>query len=146
MFNVYEPSQTIWHLSKPVLGPILDLRASRRCSCVDVSLHQRRFRWWRRRGFPSLFAPVCDGEAPLALVVQADPGQEVRGDMLGFDPRAGAHFRFPSLIEGHVPLPTSPVVPVDYWGVSVVAVLLETFPELTVICEPFLQKKGSMMN
>lgn len=102
------------HLSKPVLGPILDLRASRGRSCVDVRLHQRRFRWWWRRGFPSVFAPVCDGEAPLALVVQADPGQEVCGDVLGFDPRAGAHFRFPSLIEGHVPLTASPVVPVDY--------------------------------
>lgn len=136
-------SQAIWCLSKSILGPILDLRASRRRSCVDVSLHRRRFRLWWRRGFPSLFAPVCDGEAPLTLVVQVDPGQEVRGDMLGFDPWAGAHFCFPSFIKGHVPLTTSPVVPVDYWGVSVVAVLLETFPEFTVICEPFLQKRGT---
>lgn len=146
MFSVYEPSmksQAIRCLSKSILGPILDLRASRRCSCVDVSLHQRWFRLWWWRGFPSLFAPVCDGEAPLTLVVQVDPGQEVCGDVLGFDPWAGAHFCFPSLIEGHVPLTTSPVVPVDYWGVSVVAVLLETFPELTVICEPFLQKRGN---
>lgn len=114
-FSVYEPSmksQAIRCLSKSILGPILDLRASRRCSCVDVSLHQRWFRLWR--GFPSLFAPVCDGEAPLTLVVQVDPGQEVCGDVLGFDPWAGAHFCFPSLIEGHVPLTTSPVVPVDY--------------------------------
>lgn len=82
---------------------------------MDVSLRQRRFGWrWRWRGFPPLFAPVCDGEASLTLVVQGDPGQEVGGDMLGFDPRAGAHFSFPSLIEGHVPFATSPVVPVDY--------------------------------
>lgn len=82
---------------------------------MDVSLRQRRFGWrWRWRGFPPLFAPVCDGEASLTLVVQGDPGQEVGGDMLGFDPRAGAHFSFPSLIEGHIPFATSPVVPVDY--------------------------------
>lgn len=75
--------------------------------------------------------------------MQADPGQEVGRDMLGFDPGAGAHFSFPPLIKGHKPLATCPVVPVDYWGISVVAVLLETFPELTVIREPFLQKKGN---
>lgn len=95
----------------------------------------------RRRAFPSVFAPVRDGETQLAPVVQADPGQEMRGHMLGFDPWAGAHFRFPPLVEGHVPLPTSPVVPVDHRGVSVVAVLLEALPELTVICEPFLKRR-----
>lgn len=143
---VLNTRQTIRHLSKPELGPILDLRASRGRSCADVRLHLRRFgRWWWR-GFPSVFAPVCDGEAPLALVVHTEPGQEVCGDVLGFDPWAGAHFCFPPLIEGHIPLTASPVVPVDYWGISVVAVLLETFPELTVFCEPFLQKKGNRMN
>ncbi len=78
--------------------------------------------------------------------MQADPGQEVGGDMLGFDPRAGAHFSFASLIEGHEPLSTSPVVPVDDWGISVVAVLLETLPEFTVVCEPFLQKRENIRN
>lgn len=81
---------------------------------------------------------VCDGEAALAPVVQADPGQEVSGDVLRLDPWTGAHFGFPSLVEGHVPLPAAPVVPVDDRGVGVVAVLLETLPELTVIAEPFL--------
>lgn len=81
---------------------------------MDVSLCRRRFgrRSWLT--FPSLFALVCDGESVLAVVVHADPGQEVGGDMLGFDARAGAHFSLPPLVEGHKPLTTSPVVPVDY--------------------------------
>lgn len=81
---------------------------------MDISFRHggfgRRCRW----GFAPVFAPVCDGEAPLAPAVQAHPGQEMRGDVLRFDPRAGAHFSLPSLIEGHVPLATSPVVPVDH--------------------------------
>lgn len=58
--------------------------------------------------------------------------------MLGFDPWTGAHFGFPSLVEGHVPVATGPVVPVDDRGVRVVAVLLKTLPELAVVIEPFL--------
>lgn len=86
-----------------------------RCgSCLDVCLCRGwLWRWWEW-GFPPLFAPVCDGEALLALIVHADPGQEVGRDMLGFDPGAGAHFSFPPLIKGHKPLATCPVVPVDY--------------------------------
>lgn len=89
----------------------------------------------------SLFAPVCDGEASLAPVVEADPGQEVGGDVLRFDPRAGAHFGLPSLVEGHVPLAAGAVVPVEDRGVRVVAVLLETLPELAVVREPFLHPR-----
>lgn len=87
----------------------------------------------------SLFAPVCDGEASLAPVAQADPGQEVGGDVLRLDPWAGAHLGFPSLVEGHVPVATAAVVPVEDRGVRVVAVLLETLPELTVLTKPFLE-------
>lgn len=103
------------HLSKAVLGPVLDLRTPGCCSCMDAGLGQRfGWSWWSRRSFPPFFAPVCDGEASLAPVVQVDPGQEVCGDMLGFDPWAGAHLGFSSLVEGHEPLATSPVVPVDH--------------------------------
>lgn len=107
---------------------------------MDICPPHRSFgrRRRRRRGFASVFAPVCDGEASLAPVVQGDPGQEVSGDVLRFDPWTGAHFGFPSLVEGHVPLATGPLVPVDDRGVGVVAVLLETLPKLTVICEPLL--------
>lgn len=58
--------------------------------------------------------------------------------MLRFDPWTGAHLGFASLVEGHVPLATCPLVLVDDRGVRVVAVLLETLPELTVVTEPFL--------
>lgn len=61
--------------------------------------------------------------------------------MLRLDPWTGAHLGFPSLVEGHVPLATAPVVPVDDRGVRVVAVLLETLPELAVLTEPFLEKQ-----
>lgn len=67
------------------------------------------------------------------LVVKAGPGQEVGGDVLGFDPRAGAHFSSPPLVEGHEPLTASPLVPVGHRGVRVVTVLLETLPELAVV-------------
>lgn len=131
--NVFEICIPLWSLSKPVLGPVLDL--SRRCASMDIGLHQRWFgRRWQRRFLP-LFAPVCDGEATLNVVMEAYPRQEVGGYMLGLDPRAGAHFSFPSLVEGHEPIPTSPVVPVDDWGVGVVAVLLEALPELTGFCK-----------
>lgn len=89
----------------------------------------------------SLFAPVCDGEASLAPVVEADPGQEVSGDVLRFDPRTGAHFGLPSLVEGHVPLAAGAVVSVEDRGVRVVAVLLETLPELAVVGEQFLHPR-----
>lgn len=120
-------------LSKAVLGPVFDLRASRCCPGVRAGLSRRWLRWCRWQAFPSVFAPVRDGEAQLAPVVQAHPRQEMRGHVLGFDPWAGAHFRLPSLVEGHVPLPAGPVVPVDDRGVSVVAVLLEALPEFTVV-------------
>lgn len=124
-------------LSKPVLGPVLHLS----WGSMDSGFHWGCFgRRWQRR-FPPLFAPVCDGKSTLAPVVEAHPRQEVSGDMLGLDPRAGAHFSFPPLVEGHKPLPSSPVAPVDYWGIGVVAVLLEALPELTVICKYFLEER-----
>lgn len=82
----------------------------------------------------------------MAPVVQADPGQEVGGDVLGLDPRAGAHLGLPSLVEGHVPVAAGPLVPVEDRGVRVVAVLLETLPELTVVTEAFLENTESGIN
>lgn len=91
----------------------------------------------------SVFAPVSDGEASLAPVLEADPGQEVRGDVLRLDPRTGAHFGFASLVEGHVPLASGAAVPVEERGVGVVAVLLEALPELAVVGEPLLEQRHS---
>ncbi|TNN71737.1 hypothetical protein EYF80_018088 [Liparis tanakae] len=61
--------------------------------------------------------------------------------MLRFDPRAGAHFGFATLVEGHKPVAAGPVVPVDHRGVRIVAVLLEAFPEPTVVREPILKEE-----
>lgn len=121
-------------LSKAVLGPVFDLRASGRGPDVRAGLGRGGLRMRRcgRLAFPPVFAPARDGEAQLAPVVQAHPGQKMRGHVLGFDPRAGAHFGLASLVEGHVPLAAGPVVPVEDRGVSVVAVLLEALPEFTV--------------
>lgn len=119
-------------LSKAVLGPVFDLCTSWCRPSVRAGLCRRRLRrcWWKT--FPPVFASVGDGEAQLASVVQAYPGQEMRGHVLGFDPWAGAHFGLPSLVEGHVPLSAGPMVPVYDRGVSVVTVLLEALPEFTV--------------
>lgn len=133
--------QSSSHLSKSILGPVLDLSTPGQRACIDIDLWHRRFRWGWHWGFPPLLAPVCDGEATLAFILQVDPGQEVCGDMLGFDPRAGAHFSLSSLVEGYEPLAASSVVSVDHWGVRVVAVLLEPLPELAVIREPLLKIK-----
>lgn len=133
-------------LSKAVLGPVFDLCSSWCRPSVCAGLGLRRLRWCRRKAFPPVFASVGDAEAQLASVVQTHPGQEMCGHMLGFDPRTRAHFGLSSLVEGHVPLPAGPVVPVYDWGVSVVAVLLEALPKFTVFWEAFLKKKTFFNN
>lgn len=137
-FNV--TNVLVWRLNplpKPVFGPVFDLRLSRRRSRPDVD--ERFGRGLSRgRGFPPLFAAVCDGEASLSVVVETDARQEVGGDVLRLDPGAGAHLGFSALVERHEPVASRAVVPVDDGGVGVVAVLLETLPELTVVREPLL--------
>lgn len=129
------------HLPEAVLGPVLDLRTPRpRRSSADGLRRARIGRRRRgRRGFP----PAGDGEASLAAVPQADPGQEVGGDVLRFDPRAGAHFGLPSLVEGHEPVAGGAAVAVQQRGVGVVAVLLEALPEAAVVREALLWEKRS---
>lgn len=118
-------------LSKAVLGPVFDLCSSWCRPSVCAGLGRRRLGGCRKT-FPPVFASVGDGEAELASVVQAHSRQEMCGHVLGFDPWAGAHFGLSSLVEGHVPFPAGPVVPVYDRGVSVVAVLLEALPKFTV--------------
>lgn len=117
-------------LSKAIFGPVLDLFGP--CPLLDLCFGRQRL---GRRFFPLVAFPVRDGESPFAafVAVVVEPGQEVRGNVLGFDPRAGAHLGFASLVEGHEPLAAGPAVPVERRGVRVVAVLLETLAELAVV-------------
>lgn len=60
--------------------------------------------WFHRAGWLFLFWN-SDCEGKFGLLRLLEPGQEVGGDVLGFDPWAAASLGFPSLVQGHVPLP-----------------------------------------
>lgn len=53
--------------------------------------------------------------------------------MLGFDSWAAASLGFPSLVQGHVPLSACLFSSVDRGRIGIIAVFLESLPELTVI-------------
>lgn len=136
--------------SEAELGPVFH-RLAWPLACADGCLWCRGFRgalpWWGRRWccWPRLcllLASLGDGESVLNLLVEGKAWQEVRGHVLCFDPRAGAHLGFAALVECHVPWAPRATPSVDHWRVRIVAVLLETLPELAVICECLLGNEG----
>lgn len=127
-------------LSKPVFRPVLNLYLSLCHACMNVCLHNCRFGCLCHQ-LPPVFASVCEGKTNMLgpHLMNMHPREEVGGNVLGFDPWAGAHLSFASLVQGDKPVPSVVLAPVNDWGVGVEAVLLKTFSEFTFICENFLQ-------
>lgn len=87
----------------------------------------------RIRGLLLLRNSHCEREFWLLRLLE--PWQEVGRDVLGFHSGAAAPFRFPSLVQSHVPLSSRVFSSVNCWGIGVVAVFLKSLPELAVICK-----------
>lgn len=75
----------------------------------------------------------CEREFWLLRLLES--WQEVGRDVLGFHPGAAATFRFPSLVQGHVPFASRVFSSMYCWGIGVIAVFLKSLPELAVICK-----------
>lgn len=88
--------------------------------------------WLDRTGWLFLLRN-SDRERKFWLLQLLESWQKVGRDVLGFNPRAAASLSFPSLVEGHIPFPACWLSSVYCWGIGIIAVFLESLPELAVI-------------